>query len=96
MAIYIILSKLTDEGAKTIKEKPHRITEVNQELERMGIKVIEQYIVFGEYDFVNIVEAEDNLKVMKAMVELASRGTIRTITMPAIKVEEFIEAMKKG
>jgi len=86
---------LTDEGAKTLKERPERVKEVNQELEKMGLKVLEQYIVFGEYDFVNIVEAKDNISVMKAMVELASRGTIRTTTLPAIPVDEFIKEMKK-
>ena len=95
MGIYVILSKLTDSGAKTLKSRPDRIKEVNAELEKMGVKVLEQYIVFGEYDFVNIVEAKDNLSVMKAMVELASRGTVRTITLPAIKVDDFIAEMGK-
>ncbi|TAL21924.1 MAG: GYD domain superfamily, partial [Nitrospirae bacterium] len=30
MASYIILSTLTDEGRKTIKERPDRILEVNK------------------------------------------------------------------
>ena len=95
MGIYVILSKLTDEGAKTLKNRPERVQEVNQELEKMGVKVVQQYVVFGEYDFVNIVEAEDNLSVMKAMVELASRGTIRTITLPAVQVDEFLNSLKQ-
>jgi uncharacterized protein with GYD domain len=95
MKRYIILSWLTDEGAETITEKPERIKEVNEELERMGVKVLEQYAVFGQYDFVNIVEAESDADVMKAMVELASRGTIRTTTMPAIPVDEFIKKLKE-
>lgn len=61
----------------------------------MGVKVLEQYAVFGQYDFVNIVEAESDADVMKAMVELASRGTIRTTTMPAIPVDEFIKKLKE-
>ncbi|MBI4689725.1 MAG: GYD domain-containing protein [Nitrospirae bacterium] len=65
MASYIILSTLTDEGRKTIKEKPDRILEVNKELEKMGVKVKEQFAVLGPYDFVNIVEAPDNDTVMK-------------------------------
>lgn len=95
LGIYIILSKLTSEGAKTLKENPERVKEVNKELEKMGLKVLSQYIVFGEYDFVNIVEAKDDMTVMKAMVELSSRGTIRTITLPAIPIDEFIKEMKK-
>ncbi|MEG9194002.1 MAG: GYD domain-containing protein [Archaeoglobales archaeon] len=91
---YVVLSRLTDEGAKTLKERPQRLKEVNQELEKMGLKVIEQYAVLGEYDFVNIVEANDDLTVAKAMLELASRGTIRTVTMPAIPVDELIKKLK--
>jgi len=93
--LFIVLSKLTDEGSKTVKIKPDRIKEVNQELEEMGVKVLEQYVVLGEYDFVNVVEAPDNETVMKAMLELNSRGTVRTQTMPAIKVDDFIESLKK-
>jgi len=95
MPLFIVLSKLTDEGSKTVKIKPERIREVNQELEEMGVKVMEQYVVLGEYDFVNIVEAPDIETVMKAMLELNSRGTIRTETLPALKVDDFIEALKK-
>ena len=91
---FVVLFRLTDEGAETIVDNPERIKEVNEELEKMGLKVLEQYAVFGEYDFVNIVEADDNATVMKAMVELSSRGTIRTVTMPAIHVDEFIEILK--
>lgn len=93
MGFYVVLSKLTDEGAKTLKTKPERVKEVNQELEKMGVKVITQYLTLGEYDFVNIVEAESNLAVAKAMLELASRGTIRTLTMPAIPVDELLKEL---
>jgi len=95
MGRYVILSRLTDEGAITLKEHPDRIKEVNEELEKMGVRVLEQYLVLGRYDFVNIVEAESDLVVAKAMTELASRGTVRTITMPAVPVDDFIEHLKK-
>ena len=32
MAIYIMLSSITDQGAEIIKRKPHRIKEVNAEI----------------------------------------------------------------
>jgi len=84
-----VLSRLTEDGAKTVRERPQRILEVNKELETMGVRVLEQYAVLGEYDFVSIVEAESNSVLAKAMLELVSRGTIRTISMPAIPVEDF-------
>ena len=94
MASYIIMSTLTDEGRKTIKEKPDRILEVNKELEKMGVKVKQQFAVLGPYDFVNIVEAPDNETVMRMSVELGSRGSVHLITLPAIPVEEFIKKLK--
>ena len=47
MTLYVLLTNLTDEGRKTIKERPERIREVNQEIEAMGVTVIAQYAVLG-------------------------------------------------
>jgi uncharacterized protein with GYD domain len=95
MGYYVILSTLTDEGRKTLKEKPERILEVNKELEAMGIKVKEQFAVLGPYDFVNIVEAPDNETVTKMSVEIGARGTVQLMSMAAIPVEELIKTLKK-
>jgi uncharacterized protein with GYD domain len=95
MATYVILSTLTDEGRKTIKQKPERIQEVNKELEKMGVKVKEQFALLGPYDFVNIVEAPDNDTVMRMSVELGSRGSVQLLTLAAVPVDEFIKKIKK-
>ena len=94
MAQYVILSTLTDEGRKTIKENPSRILEVNKELENMGIKVKEQFAVLGPYDFVNVVEAADNNAIMKMSVEIGSRGSVQLLTLAAIPIEDFIKKIK--
>lgn len=94
MPDYVILSKLTDEGRKTVKQRPERMFDVNRELETMGVKVKEQFAVLGPYDFVNIVEAPDNETVMRMSVELCSRGSVELLTMPALKVEEFVRKLK--
>ena len=94
MPYYLILSNLTDEGRRTIKQKPERILEVNKEIEAMGIKIIKQYALLGSYDFVNIVEAPDNETVMKMSVEIGARGSVQLMTLPALPVEEFIKKIK--
>jgi uncharacterized protein with GYD domain len=94
MGTYVILSTLTDEGRKTIKENPKRILEVNKELEKMGVKVKEQYAVLGPYDFVNIVEAKDNDTMMRLSVELGSRGSVQLLTLAAIPVADFVKKLK--
>jgi uncharacterized protein with GYD domain len=95
MPTYILLSKLTDEGWKTVREKPERIKEVNKELEAMGVKVVRQYATLGSYDFVNIVEAADNKTIARVSIEMGSRGTIQITSVPAIPIDEFITAIKK-
>lgn len=94
MPYFIILSTLTDEGRRTIKQKPERIMEVNKEIEAMGVKVHRQYALLGMYDFVNIVEAPDNESVMKMSVELGARGSIQMMSLPALPIEEFIKKIK--
>jgi uncharacterized protein with GYD domain len=95
MAIYILLSTLTDEGRKTVKSKPDRIKEVNKEIEGMGAKVLGQYAVLGMYDFINIVEAPNNETMARISVGLGARGTIQMMTLPAIAIDDFIKTLKK-
>ena len=94
MPIYIMLTTLTDEGRKTIKEKPERIKEVNKEVEAMGAKLLAQYALLGPYDFVNILEAPNNEAISKLAVDLGSRGTLQTLTMAAVGVDDFIASLK--
>ena len=95
MAIYLMLTTLTDEGRKTIKEKPERIKEVNKEVESMGVKILGQYALLGQYDFANILEAPNNEVIAKVAVELGSRGTLQTMTVTAMTLDNFIKALKK-
>jgi len=94
MATYIMLSTLTDEGRKTLKERPDRLQEVNREIEAMGGRVTQQYAVLGGYDFINILEAPDNETVARISVELGSRGTVTLTTLPAMPVDEFTKMLK--
>jgi uncharacterized protein with GYD domain len=94
MAIYVMLSNLTDEGRKTLKERPERLKEVNQEIEKMGARVLTQYAVLGGYDFINIVEAPTNEVIARISVELGSRGTVQLTTLPAMTIDAFAEMVK--
>jgi uncharacterized protein with GYD domain len=95
MATYVMLTSLTDEGRRTVKENPERIREVNKEVEEMGARIVAQYVVLGHYDFVNILDAPDNETVSRVAVELGSRGTLQTTTMAAMTLDDFVKALKK-
>lgn len=95
MGTYIVLSRLTDEGRKTLKSKPNRLKEVNKEIESMGAKVRDQFALLGEYDFLNVLEAPDDETVAKVMVNLGSRGTLETTTFSAIPIDDFLARLSK-
>lgn len=95
MSIYVVLSRLTDEGRKTLKSKPERLKEVNDEMMTMGAKVLQQYALLGGYDFLNVIDAPDNGTMAKVLVELGSRGTIETNTLAAMPIDDFLAKLKR-
>jgi uncharacterized protein with GYD domain len=93
MPTYIMLTKLTPEGVQTIKNNPGRIREVNHEIESLGATVVAQWATLGQYDFVNVIEADSAEAIARVSLELGSRGTSRYETLTAIPIDDFIGAM---
>ena len=93
MAVFIMLTRRTANGVKTIKDNPGRVQEVNREVEQLGVKVLNQWATLGEYDFVSVVEAPDEKTMAKVSVELGSRGTTSNETMAAIPAEDFTKSL---
>ena len=96
MTTFIMLSTLTDDGRKTLKQRPDRLKEVNKEVESMGARVVSQYAVLGGYDFVNVIEAPSNEVMARIAMELGARGTMKVTTMPAMSIDQFVELMSKS
>jgi uncharacterized protein with GYD domain len=95
MPKYLMLSTLGPDGAQTMRDNPERLKQVNSEVEAMGVRVVEQYALLGRYDFLNIIDAPDELTMVKVAVMLGARGTLKTLTIPAIPIDEFIAAVKE-
>ncbi len=93
MATFLMLSTIGPNGAATLKEHPGRLTEVNSEVEAMGVQIVAQYALLGEWDFLSILEAPDAVTVAKVAVTLGARGTLKTQTIPAIAIDEFISGL---
>jgi uncharacterized protein with GYD domain len=93
MPQFIMLTHLTSEGVKTLKNNPARVQEVNKEVEQLGVKVLSQWATLGRYDFVSVVDAPDAQTMAKVSVELGSRGTTTHETLTAIPAEEFASGL---
>lgn len=94
MPRFVMLSNLGPDGYATLQEHPERLKAVNAEVEAMGVKVIEQYGLLGQYDFLNIIEAPDQLTMARVALALSARGTLKSVTLPAIPVDELIAGLR--
>ena len=96
MPKFVMLSTLGPDGHARLRDNPERLKEVNSDVESMGVKVIDQYALLGQYDFLTILDAPDQLTMAKVATTLAARGTLKPLTLTAISVDDYIAAMGGG
>jgi len=85
MPTFMMLSILGPDGFATVRENPTRIRAVNDEVEAMGARVVHQYALLGQWDFMTVIEAPDD----RTMIRITS-------TLGAIPIEDYIEALGDG
>ena len=93
MPLYLMLSTLTDQGLQTLQSNPDRLREVNRDVEELGARVLHQWACLGPFDFVNIVEAPDIETISRVSIALASRGSTKVQTLPALTIDEFLATL---
>jgi len=96
MPTFVMLSTLGPDGSARLRDNPGRLREVRGEVEAMGVRVLHQYALLGTWDFLNVIEAPNEVEMARVATTLNARGTLKTLTMPAIDVEDFIAALESG
>ena len=91
MATFLMLSTVGPDGAATLTENPDRLKAVNAEVEAMGVRVVAQWALLGPYDFATVLDAPDEPTMARVALVLGSRGTLKTLTLSAIPIDEYIE-----
>jgi len=95
MSVYLMLTSLTDQGRKVVQDDPEVLKEINKEVEFMGVKILAQYALLGQYDFVNLLEASSNEVMAKLATRLSGKGNMQTLTLAAITLEDLIKTLKE-
>ena len=67
---------------------------MNQDVEELGCKVLHQWATLGEVDFINVVEAPDEKTIARVSISLAARGSTKVRTLPALSIDEFLQAIE--
>lgn len=93
MPVYVMLSTIGPDGFHRLNTQPERLREVNDDVEAFGVKIIKQYALLGQWDFLTLIDAPDDVTMAKLATKLAARGTLKTTTLKTVDVDEYIAAL---
>jgi uncharacterized protein with GYD domain len=95
MAMFVVLGKFTDEGAKNLRNVRRGVQENMARGERLGIKVHGWYLTQGRYDVVVLAEAPDAETMLAQAAGVAGTGNTRTETLRAFTLDEADKVLQK-
>ncbi|MGE0227232.1 MAG: GYD domain-containing protein [Dehalococcoidia bacterium] len=86
MAMYVLLMTLTPAGRAEAAADPARVAAAEHRVNMPDVDLMGLYGVLGPYDFVGIVEAEDNERAARFSLALGVEAGVHVVTMPAIPI----------
>ncbi len=60
----------------------------------MGAKVLHQWASLGTYDFVNVVEAPDDVTIAKVSLALGARGSAKLESLPLLEIDDLLAMLE--
>jgi uncharacterized protein with GYD domain len=95
VAMFVVLGKFTDQGAKNIQNLRKNAEENMARGERLGVKIHGWYLTQGRYDIVVVAEAPDAETMLAQSAGVAGTGNTRTETLRAYTLDQAEQAIKK-
>ncbi len=95
MPTYVLLSKWTDQGIRTVKVSVARSQQLNASASTFGARLIGSWWTQGAYDGVNVIEFPDDETASAAALTLGMIGNVRTELMRAFTAEEMQRILEK-
>ena len=89
MPSYVILYKMTPEGARGLRDTVKRAGQVRQQNARRGFKIRDIFWTQGPYDMVAVVDAPSEEAMMGAMLNIVGAGNVTSTTMRAFDATEM-------
>jgi uncharacterized protein with GYD domain len=98
MAHFLVQVAYTAEGwAALVKQPQDRLEAVRPVVARLGGSVESQWLSFGDYDVVALLQVPDNVSAAAFSIAVSAGGAVRAVkTTPLMSVEEGMDAMRKA
>ena len=97
MPIYITQGRYTREAVKGMIVKPEdRADAVARLLSKIGGRLLGYYVTFGEYDFLTIAEAPNDIQMAAAVLAASSGGGVTdlrtTVALTSVEAQSAFAA----
>ena len=89
MPTYVVLHNFTDQGITTVRETIQRADGAKELAQQKYGCSLQTYWTVGPYDVVYILEAPDEESATAFLLDVGSRGVVRTTTLRAYDREEM-------
>jgi uncharacterized protein with GYD domain len=89
------LVQFSDQGIRNIQDTVKRDDAVIAEVQKMGMKILEEYWTMGAYDAVVVVKATDDETVSAFILKEGSLGNVRGQTLRAFRRNEMESILAK-
>ena len=98
MPHYLVQAAYTPEAWATLVKNPQdRIKAIAPAIERLGGKVQDGYLAFGEYDIVVVCEFPDNVTAAAFSAAASAGGSVKAFkTTPLMTMADSVKAMKNA
>lgn len=86
MSLYFLLGTLSSGGRRMNHDDPNLLVNCTRNVDIPGAEILGTYAVLGRYDYVLMVDAEDNEAVAKISLEIGVVTGLHIETLPAIAI----------
>jgi uncharacterized protein with GYD domain len=98
MAYYLLQAAYTTEALQTLLRNPQdRTAALQAPVGKLGGKIHNLFLSFGDYDAVALVEMPDNVAAAAIALAISAGGSCKSVkTTPLLSAAEAIEAANKA
>ena len=93
MSLYFLLGTLSTGGRNMLYDDPDLLVNCTRNVNIEGAEILGTYAVLGRYDYVLMVDAEDNEAVAKISLEIGVGTGLHIETLPAIAIGFLADTM---
>jgi uncharacterized protein with GYD domain len=89
MPMFIMSINWTEQGVRTIRNWPQRMTDAQDYAKKVGVEIKDVYLTAGDHDLVVILDAKNDDNIAKFALGIGANGNVRTKTARAWKESEL-------